>query len=127
MSGQPWWFNDSASDQVVWRFSGFDTGGNLVDFEFAGPNANSATVLFKPLSRIGRDPARCDIVIQDPTISRLHAELYFFPGEGVKIRDLGSANGTYINGERIYDNYRPIGVRSAVTIGRLELTVSVRR
>jgi adenylate cyclase len=41
-----------------------------------------------------------DIAIYDPTISRRHAELTVAP-EGVQVRDLGSSNGTCINGTRV--------------------------
>lgn len=48
---------------------------------------------------VGRAPAS-DLAVFDPTISRRHAEL---TGEdtGVRVRDLGSSNGTFCNGERI--------------------------
>ncbi|WP_088343252.1 MULTISPECIES: FHA domain-containing protein [Rhodomicrobium] len=127
MSGEPWWFNDSASDRVVWRFSGFDSAGVMIDFEFAGPNAASATIAFKPYCLIGRDPARCHVVIVDPTVSRLHAEIHYFPGHGVKIRDLGSSNGTFVNGERVHDDFLPIGMRSVIALGALKLDVSIKR
>lgn len=46
--------------------------------------------------RIGREtPA--DLVIADPTISAMHAEL-MVQGEICTIRDLGSTNGTWLNG-----------------------------
>jgi len=41
-----------------------------------------------------------DFAIHDPTISRRHAELTPGP-DGVAVRDLGSSNGTYINGARV--------------------------
>src|SRR6478672_10963142 len=41
-----------------------------------------------------------DIAIYDPTISRRHAEL-MIGTDGVHVRDLGSSNGTCINGTRI--------------------------
>ena len=41
-----------------------------------------------------------DIPIYDPTISRRHAELTPLP-TGVRVRDLGSSNGTFINGTSI--------------------------
>src|ERR671920_2608817 len=41
-----------------------------------------------------------DIAIYDPTISRRHAELTVGP-DGVEVRDLGSSNGTCINGSRV--------------------------
>src|SRR5215207_3746540 len=41
-----------------------------------------------------------DIAIYDPTISRRHAELTVGP-DGVQVKDLGSSNGTCINGSRV--------------------------
>jgi len=41
-----------------------------------------------------------DIPVFDPTISRRHAEVSC-DAEGVKVRDLGSSNGTYLNGAKI--------------------------
>ncbi|MFL5580657.1 MAG: adenylate/guanylate cyclase domain-containing protein [Gemmatimonadaceae bacterium] len=41
-----------------------------------------------------------DIPIFDPTISRRHAEVACVDG-GVSVRDLGSSNGTFVNGARI--------------------------
>ncbi len=48
---------------------------------------------------IGREPSS-DISIQDPSISRRHARVVRGPN-GVTIEDLGSSNGTSINGKRI--------------------------
>jgi adenylate cyclase len=41
-----------------------------------------------------------DIPLLDPTISRRHAELSCAPA-GVRLRDLGSSNGTFVNGTRV--------------------------
>jgi len=46
-----------------------------------------------------------DIVLDDPTVSRLHASLEKF-AEGWCVTDLGSSNGTYLNGERIWAQQR---------------------
>ncbi|TML88087.1 MAG: FHA domain-containing protein [Actinobacteria bacterium] len=46
-----------------------------------------------------------DIVLDDPTVSRLHASLEEF-GEGWCVTDLGSSNGTFVNGERIWAQQR---------------------
>lgn len=49
---------------------------------------------------VGRAPV-CDIAIQEePTLSRCHVRLSPTP-EGMLVQDLGSTNGTYINGQRI--------------------------
>jgi predicted component of type VI protein secretion system len=49
--------------------------------------------------RIGRVPDN-DIVVQDLKVSRYHAELRRNPDGSFEIMDLGSHNGTYVNGER---------------------------
>lgn len=47
---------------------------------------------------IGRDPG-CDIVITGPHVSRRHAELSIRSGK-LWVKDLGSSNGTFVNGKR---------------------------
>ncbi len=49
--------------------------------------------------RLGRSP-ECDIVLEDPGISREHAELAQV-GESWEVRDLGSRNGTFVNDEPV--------------------------
>ncbi len=44
--------------------------------------------------------ASCDVVLEDPQISRRHAELLASP-EGVRVKDLGSTNGTWWQGSRV--------------------------
>ena len=48
---------------------------------------------------IGRDPAN-DIAINDPEVSRKHARLSAQAG-GYILEDLGSTNGTFVNGTRL--------------------------
>jgi pSer/pThr/pTyr-binding forkhead associated (FHA) protein len=50
--------------------------------------------------RIGRAQQINDVVIPDPRVSGTHAEIYAQNG-GYAIRDLGSTNGTFVNGRRI--------------------------
>ena len=52
---------------------------------------------------IGRQEG-CDIVLSDDAISRQHVRITVFP-DGVKVEDLGSANGTFINGKRISEGW----------------------
>jgi hypothetical protein len=66
-----------------------------------GDRAPSAIMALpaKALS-IGRSPDS-DIVVADLSVSRRHAELRRSPGGGYEIADLGSHNGTFLNGQRI--------------------------
>jgi adenylate cyclase len=49
---------------------------------------------------VGRAPTS-DLAIVDPTISRRHAELQLDDTGDVQVRDLGSSNGTFVNGIRV--------------------------
>jgi adenylate cyclase len=68
---------------------------------------------------VGRAVA-CDLPIQDPTVSRQHAELEL-TAAGVRIRDLGSTNGTFLNGERVSDAVAMPGAR--VSFGKVDFEV----
>jgi ABC-type multidrug transport system ATPase subunit len=58
-----------------------------------------------------------DVVVTDVLASGHHATLVPTP-EGVQIQDAGSANGTFVNGERIKD--APLGHNDVVTIGNVD-------
>jgi hypothetical protein len=49
--------------------------------------------------RIGRD-REMDLSIASPTVSRIHAEIVAHDGR-LRLRDLSSRNGTYVNGRRV--------------------------
>jgi adenylate cyclase len=57
-----------------------------------------------------------DITVYDPTISRRHAELIAGP-DGVLLKDLGSSNGTYVNGRRVMSTR--LAPNDAVTFGKV--------
>ena len=68
----------------------------------------------KPSFTIGRDE-HCDLVIHDPKVSREHAVIVPGAGPFRRIRDLGSENGTLVNGEPIRSpaGFAPTEVREA--------------
>jgi len=63
---------------------------------------------------IGRAPGN-DLIVDDPRVSRRHAELFLLDRETV-LRDLNSANGTLVNGRRIEGAQR-LQPGDAVAIG----------
>jgi ABC-type multidrug transport system ATPase subunit len=52
-----------------------------------------------PQITIGR--AGCDIVLENPQVSRFHAQIDRASGGGALLRDAGSTNGTFVNGQRL--------------------------
>lgn len=52
--------------------------------------------------RIGRS-SRNDVSIADESMSRFQCRFFFKPGEGLWVSDLGSANGTLVNGKIVQE------------------------
>ena len=50
--------------------------------------------------RLGRDAASCQLVLDSASVSRLHC-IVRSEGDRLLLRDLGSANGTQLNGKRL--------------------------
>ncbi len=71
---------------------------------------------------VGRD-AGCDVVLEDAGVSRRHARLD--PGDGGwHVTDLGSANGTWVNGARLDEAFLLGGerIRFGTVEGSFDLT-----
>ncbi len=64
-----------------------------------GPNPGVAFDLGKEVTLLGRDVTN-DITLGDAEVSRQHARLTRTPG-GYVLEDLGSTNGSFVNGERL--------------------------
>jgi len=50
---------------------------------------------------IGRDPSAASVVLDQPVVSGRHAKIGRLPGGALFVEDLGSTNGTYVNGNRV--------------------------
>lgn len=71
---------------------------------------------------VGRDPA-ADVVIEDPEMSARHAA--FLPADGgVTVEDVGSTNGTFVNGDRL-EGQRALRPGDRVQLGATVLEVAV--
>ncbi len=78
--------------------------------------------LLSAITILGRDNT-ADVILDDPGISRRHTEIRVTsdgPHLVASIRDLGSTNGTFVNGERITSQRLADGDR--VNVGRTALT-----
>ena len=69
---------------------------------------------------IGRR-ADADLRLAEPASSGIHAKI-FAGTDGIRIRDLGSLNGTRVNGQRIVESLLRDGDR--ISIGRVTIRVS---
>jgi len=63
----------------------------------------------------------CDLVLTDPQVSRKHAEIAVVP-EGIRIRDLGSTNGTWWQGTKVGEAVVPVG--ATVKFGETPVRIS---
>jgi hypothetical protein len=74
------------------------------------------------VTTLGRDDS-ADVVIDDPGVSRRHVELRIShdgPHLQVVVRDLGSTNGTYLNGDQV--GTEQLGDGDRLTMGRTTVT-----
>jgi predicted component of type VI protein secretion system len=65
-----------------------------------------------------------ELQLSDGTISRRHAELAYKESLGWVVRDLGSTNGTFLNGIRIGADEHPLRERDLLQLGNLVLRVT---
>ncbi len=82
-----------------------------------GPNAGSTFLIERDATSVGRD-TKSDVFLDDVTVSRAHARIerrdhVFF------VKDLGSLNGTYVNGEAVEETKLARG--DEVQIGKFKL------
>ncbi|MGY1623947.1 FHA domain-containing protein [Geodermatophilus sp. SYSU D00965] len=65
------------------------------------PSGPELVALTGPRITIGKADSNTVVLTHDRTVSRLHAILEDY-GAGWSVRDLGSRNGTFVNGEQIH-------------------------
>jgi putative nucleotidyltransferase with HDIG domain len=91
-----------------------------VSGEIEGKNWESESLL-----RAGR-LATLEIVLDDSSVSRRHAEIRS-TDNGWRVRDLGSTNGTFLNGTRLGPGEWPLRVHDIVRCGNVTMVVDLIR
>lgn len=117
--------NDSAQTttnilpQVTLRFEGVDAAGKQFGFDVALDKLMTAS---RGMT-IGRAADQCEFVLAHTTVSRRHARLTL-AGEALRIEDLGSTNGTSVDGMTLHKNV-PASLRAGarLRLGGLDLIV----
>ncbi|MFN8523803.1 MAG: trypsin-like peptidase domain-containing protein [Chloroflexota bacterium] len=74
--------------------------------------------------RVGRSPDN-DLIVPDPNVSRQHLVVWSSEGD-LFLRDLGSQNGTYVDGRRVGGNTTLIAPGAQIRIGGTTLAVEAR-
>lgn len=80
----------------------------IVQTSPASPGRPTRFVLGTSPLIVGRRPG-CQVLCETPTVSRMHARIERMLDGRIRVTDLGSANGTYINGVQIVQAYAQIG------------------
>jgi transcriptional regulator with GAF, ATPase, and Fis domain len=85
----------------------------------SGPERGHERMIDRDLFRIGKAPEN-DFVLSDGTVSRAHCEIVREP-KGYLLRDLGSTNGTLLDGAEIKEAWLKPG--AVITVGKVEIKV----
>src|SRR6185436_5919282 len=85
----------------------------------AGPDKGKKVATLEGLIRVGGDTTN-DLVLSDGTVSRRHIEVER-NANGLLLRDLGSRNGTWIDGRRIVTTYVEPGDK--IQLGKTKVAV----
>lgn len=118
---------DDSLDTGVFRVSSARVKGSVAPASTAAVATVSHPVLDIDGRRYQINTARtvlgrgtdCDIVLDDPGISRHHAEVVL-DGAAASLRDLGSTNGSFVDGQRVTTARLRHG--SLITMGRTRIT-----
>lgn len=102
----------------AWLLSGFDSRGRAVQFDLRpGGDLNAAWT-------VGRDRSRARFVIDDTSVSSLHAKFSCTPDGGLAIADLGSTNGTKVDGSSVGPNPVSLNGVREITLGEAKLRLT---
>ena len=114
--------NSSLSEDARKTIAELPEGSSLL-VVVRGPNLGARFLLNSEKISVGRKP-KCDIFLDDVTVSRKHAN-FVREGNGYAVRDAGSLNGTYVNRERVESAQLKTG--DSVQIGKYRMVYYASR
>lgn len=91
--------------------------GPLVLIETAKPQVMNSAV---PAGTVIGKGGQCDFIVRDVLVSRRHAQLIQH-NDSLWLEDLGSLNGTFLNGQMIA--VAPVSEGDVITVGNTDLTI----
>jgi pSer/pThr/pTyr-binding forkhead associated (FHA) protein len=95
----------------VWTLQSVDPADLLLTFR----------LLPGTLKTMGRAP-RADFVVDAALVSRVHCRFMLNDGNELQLEDLGSTNGTFVNGKKVTRTTLSDG--DTLTIGRVQFVVN---
>jgi pSer/pThr/pTyr-binding forkhead associated (FHA) protein len=108
---------EGSSRASTWQLAAIDEKGNLTRFVIEGGASKRTWV-------IGRIDKHADLVIPSPSVSGRHAMLRSSANGGLEIQDLGSSNGTTVDGRRIGREWIAIEASSQLRLGGCEIRLT---
>jgi hypothetical protein len=106
---------------VVLRLEGADSAGQKYGFDVALDKLMAASQGMV----IGRAAEQCELVVAHATVSRRHARLSL-AGETLQVEDLGSTNGTSVNGTALRSG-TPVALQVGAKLGLGDVELAVRQ
>jgi predicted component of type VI protein secretion system len=109
-----------ATLEAGWVLCGRDGAGHPVRLVFGETELSQAYLGLV----VGRHPALCDRVIDDPSVSRRHLRIGMAEGRPY-VEDLNSLNGTLVDGAEL-PQFEPVPLAGGetLTLGRVVLEVA---
>jgi len=119
-------FDDFAEETGEWKASSRVSDGNIVLLVLAPGGIRSFELARGGLSTLGRAPTS-ELFVDHPSVSRAHAQISVDPEGGVRLRDLGSRNGTRVNGQPTGDATILLHVGDQIAFGDVNAQLQMVR